>query len=288
MTSGGEDSRRRVGVDAGDRTRANSRRAFLTGAGALLTALSGCTFNVNVGGGDSAPAPRTAAAAATDVPTRAPTATPSPTETETPSPTESPTPTASPEPRVVVMTVEAQPVLLESTTPVPTATPDPLRYRLERPYLYVVAASDAAFDGPNTEEIYGEISVSATDGTNEVRTTTGDGLLWRADRNSAREIAEGAGRVLTDAVSPVEFVFPDAAAVDPDDAYIQVDASFREADKGANADDEFVMYDSADRWYLDGPTVEPGYSTATGESRFVIEYTGNGTVLNFSYNIVAL
>lgn len=282
MTPDERDSDRHTDAGSPDRTR-NGRRAFLVGAGAALTALSGCSFNAEIGGGGgSAPPPRT------PTPQPAETPAPTPTETQTPTPTETPNPTASPEPRVVVLTVEPEPVVIESVEPRATATPAPLRYLLERPYLYVERASDAVFDGPNTEEIYGEITVAASDGTNEVRTTTGNDLLWRADRSSAREIAEGAGRVLTDAVSPVEFVFPDAAAVDPDDAYIEVITTFREADKGANDDDEFDMYRSDDRWYLDGPTVERGFSTATGESRFVVEYVGNGTLLNFSYNIVAL
>ena len=258
------------------------RRAFLVGAGAALTALSGCSFSAEIGGsGDRASAP-------TRTPAPPPTATAAPTPTETSTPTDTPTPTGTDTPRLVVLTVEPEPVLLEPTVPTPTPTPDPVRYRFERPYLYVERASDAVFDGPNIEEIYGEISVTASDGTNEVTATSGDSLLWRADRSSALEIGDGSGQVLTNAVSPVEFVFPDAAALDRDEAYIQVTATFREADRGANDDDTFDMFRSDDRWYLSGPTVEQGYSTSTGESRFVIEYAGNGTLLNFSYNIVAV
>ena len=300
MTPDRTDAEARFETPPATRTRSLGRRAFLTGAGATLTALSGCSFNFQVGGTDSTPAPtpatrtpaptptatatRTATATATETPTTTPTAT----ETPTATPTATPSPTPNPEPRIEVLTVEPQPLLVESVTPTPTPTAEPLRYLFERPYLYVERASDAVFDGPNTEEIYGEISVAASDGTNEVRTTTGQNLVWRAGRSTAREIAGGTGQVLTDAVSPVEFVFPEPAALDPDDAYIEVTGTFREADKGANADDEFKMWRSDDRWYLDGPTVSRGFSTSTGESRFVIEYTGNGTLLNFSYNIVAL
>jgi hypothetical protein len=272
-------------TDSGDaghasRTRrGRSRRAFLTGSGVSLAALAGCTFDIDVGvGGSDSEAPT-----ATKAATRTPTATRTATETRTPTAT----PTPEPDPEFEVITVQPEPIEVELVTPTPE-----LRYRVERLYLYINAASDAVFDGPNTEEIYGEITITASDGTNEVETTRGQDLLWAAQRADHREIADGEGAVLDTRFSPVEFVFPDPGSID-NDAYIEVVADLYERDKGANEDDEFVQFQMSTgservepRWYLDMETVATGYRRPDGQSKFVMEYGGNGTELNLSYNVV--
>lgn len=272
------------GGDASGPRAPRRRRAFLAGAGASLAALAGCTFDVDVGIGGSTPEPRTAERTATR--TRTVTATPTEPPTPTTTATESSTATATPEsaPEFEVIAVQPEPIAVELVTPIPE-----LRYRVERLYLYINAASDAAFDGPNTEEIYGEITVAASDGTNEVETTRGQDLLWSAQPADHREIAEGEGVVFDTRFHPVEFVFPDPASIDDDDAYIDVSATLYERDKGANQDDEFVRFGDSlpgTKWFLDGETVASGYRRADGQSRFITEYGGNGTELNLSYNVV--
>jgi hypothetical protein len=253
------------------------RRAFLAGAGAALTALSGCTFNINVGGGDGSSSPTAAPPTATRTPTATATATPTATPTETPTPT----PTATATPELVVLTVQPEigPVVFH------TVTPEAERYRVERLYLYVEHAADAAFNGPGTEEIYGEITVSATDGETTVETTAGQSRVWDVDSNHPREIAEGEGRVLSLDFTPVEFVFPEPHRLDRSEAHIEVSASFREADKGLNDDDQFVMFESDNRWYLDDDPSPTGYVADNGESYFKLEFGVDGSALNLSYNV---
>lgn len=262
--------------DRGPSSRRRGRRHFLAGAGAALTALSGCTFNVNVGGtggpSQSTAAPRPATQ------TRTATATATPTQTSTA------TVTATPEPELVVLTVqpEVEPVVVQAVEP------EPERYRLENFYLYVESASDAAFDGPNTEELYGEIDVSATDGEAAVETTVGHSRIWDVEDDEAREIRENTGRTLSLDFSPVEFVFPNPQQIDRSAAYIDIEATFWEADKGLNADEEFFQWQSDDRWYLDDDPSPPNYSRDTGESWFRIEFNAEGSEassVNLSYDV---
>lgn len=263
---------------SGSRTQ-RGRRAFLAGVGASLTALAGCTFNVNVGGGGSTPEPRTA----TRTPTESPT--PTPTATQTQTATSTPTATATPEQNqeLEVITVRPEPIDVELVTPVPE-----LRYRVERFYLYIDEASDAVFDGPNTEEIYGEITISGTARGTSVSTTTGRSRVWSANESSAREIAQEDGVVLEPEFEPVEFVFPALSETERARAYIEITGTFSEADTGGNTDDTFSGFRDNTRWHLTDPTVESGFSDASGQSRFIIPFSSDGrTLMNLSYNVVA-
>lgn len=255
------------------------RRAFLAGTGAALTALSGCTFNVNIGGGGGAAQP-TAAPTSTRRPTDTPTRASTPTATETA--TETPTATATPEqPEMIVLTVQPElgPVVFH------TVTPQAERYRVERLYLYVEGAADAAFNGPDTEELYGEINVTATDGQSTVETTAGGSRVWDVDENNPREIAEGEGRLLSLDFTPIEFVFPNPGQLDRSEAYIEVSADLWEDDRGLNDDDEFVMFKSDNRWYLDDNPSPEGYVSDSGESYFKLEFGADGSAVNLSYNV---
>jgi hypothetical protein len=267
-------------ADESARTRltdVRTRRGFLAGASVAFASLSGCTFSVNLGGDESADqtaTPQTATQSSPPAETPAPTQPPPPTDSTTPSET----PPTTDQPELIVVTAQPKPV------PVTLVTPAAERYRIERLYLYVEAAADAAFDGPNTEEIYGEIDVSATDGETTVATTAGQGRVWDVDENNPREISAGGGRLLSLDFTPIEFVFPDPT-LDRSAAYIEVSASFYEADKGLNDDDEFVMFNSDDRWYLDDNPSPDGYVADNGESYFKLEFAAGGSLLNLSYNV---
>jgi hypothetical protein len=258
--------------------RRRGRRAFLAGAGASLTALSGCTFNVNVGGGGSS-SPTASPPTATRTPTATPTATPTPTPTETPTAT----PTATSEPEYVVLTAQPEPrfVVFESVTP----TPGPLRYRLENFYLYVVDADDALLNSPGTEELYGSITVRGNDGDADVATTAGLDEVWERDRADAIELGEGSGTALTTVFDPV-FEFP--ASVDRGAAYIEITPTFFEADKGANGDDTLENWGANTRWFLDQEPTQADYSRETGESWFRIDMDDGGTYVRLSFDIVQL
>lgn len=260
-------------------TRARAdRRTFLAGATATLTALAGCTFNVNVGGGGGGSQPSTPQ-------TPRPTATATPTSAPTPTATETPTatPTATPESELDVVVLTVQPEIGDVV--LYTIAPTAERYRVDRFYLYVESASDGVLDGPNSEELYGEITVSATDGENTVETVHGQGRVWDVDENNAREISEGNGRLLTLDFSPVEFVFPDTGSIDRSQAYIEVSADLWEADKGANSDDHFTMWKSQNRWYLDDNPSPDGYVADNGESFFKLEFSDGGSLVNLTYNV---
>lgn len=258
------------------RVRRRGRRAFLAGAGAALTALSGCTFNVNVGGGGSS-----SSTAPPPTATRTRTATPTATPTETPTPT--PTATATPEPEYVVLTAQPEPrfVVFESVTP----TPGPLRYRLENFYLYVVDADDALFNSPGTEELYGSVRVRGNDGEADVATTAGLDEVWERDRGDAIELGEGSGTALTTVFDPV-FEFP--ATVDRGAAYIEITPNFLEADKGANGDDQLENWGANTRWFLDQEPTPADYSRETAESWFRIDMDDGGTYVRLSFDIVQL
>ncbi|WP_254272216.1 hypothetical protein [Haloarcula marina] len=264
--------------DAAGTRNPRGRRAFLAGAGASLAALAGCTFNVNVGGGGSTSEPQTATR--TPTPTRTATRTPTPTATESPTPTATATP--EPDPELEVITVQPEPIAVELVTPAPE-----LRYRVERFYLYIDEASDAVFNGPNTEEIYGEITISATARGTSVSTTKDRKRVWSANEGSAKEIAEDDGLVLETEFAPVEFVFPNLSAAERANAYIEITGTFREADNGGNVDDVFSGFRDNTRWHLTEPTVESGFSDSSGQSRFVIPFSSDGnTLMNLSYNVV--
>ncbi|WP_318569215.1 hypothetical protein [Salinigranum marinum] len=264
----------------GPPARRRGRRAFLAGAGAALTALSGCTFNVNVGGGDSS-SPTAAPSTATRTPTTTPTPTATPTATPTETPTPTPTATATPEPEYVVLTAQPEPrfVVFETVTP----TPGPLRYRLENFYLYVVDADDALLNSPDTEELYGSITVRGNDGDADVATTAGLEEVWERDRADAIELAEGSGTALTTVFDPV-FEFP--ASVDRGAAYIEITPKFFEADKGANGDDTLENWGANTRWFLDQEPTRADYSRDTGESWFRIDMDDRGTYVRLSFDIV--
>jgi hypothetical protein len=263
-----------------DRSRpVRSRRAFL--ASASLAALTGCTFNVNVGGdggtGQSTTAPQTPRQTATTTPT----ATATPTDTPTATPTATPTPT--PEAEYVVVTAEPEPryVVADVVTP----TPGPLRYRLENFHLYVVSANDGVFDSPDTEELYGSIDVYGNDGSADVEPTAGLREIWDRSSNDYVEIGEGNGRSLTPVFDPV-VEFP--AGVDREAAYIAIEPSLYEADKGANSDDTLENWAPNTRWFLNQEPTQSGYSRDTGESWFRIDMDDGGTHVRLSFDIVQL
>ncbi|AUV82367.1 hypothetical protein C2R22_12530 [Salinigranum rubrum] len=265
------------------RRRRRGRRAFLAGAGASLAALSGCTFNVNVG--------TSGASRSTSTPpsTRRPTATPAPTETPTATatatrtPTATPTPTATSDPEYVILTAQPEPeyVVVDMVTP----TPGPLRYRLTNFYLYVVSASDGVFNSPDTEELYGSIDVHGNDGSADVEPTAGLREVWGRSSNDTVEIGEGNGLGLTSVFDPV-VEFP--ASVDREAAYIAIEPSFFEADKGANDDDTLENWTPNTRWFLDQAPTPGEYSRDTGESWFRIDMDDGGTHVRLSFDIVQL
>lgn len=260
-----------------------SRRAFL--ASGALVALTGCTLNVDLGRG----AGGQQTAASTPRPTATATETSTTTATEAPTSTATETPTATPTPEdtefeVLTVQPEVQPANLVTVTP----TPESERYRLERLYLYVESAADGAFDGPNTEELYGRIHARATaDGVNWVTTTVGQSRIWDVDENSPREIAEGNGRILDLDFTPVEFVFPDPDSFVRSEAYIEVRAQLIELDKGANQND-IVMDSTTDRWYLTENPSPENYVADSGESYFVHHGYDGKTHVTLSYNVTAV
>lgn len=277
---------------AGGRQVRTSRRAFLSAAAVgAVAGLAGCSVTIDAGGGgaDDDPTPSATERDPTATGTSAATTTTPPSTT---TPTEA-APTATPEYEVVTMeprTPEYEVVTVEPETPeyeVVTPDPEPARYRIHNVKLYLVNANDSALNGPNTEEIWGNVFVrgyDARDGSTVYPEGTDEAFVYGIDRDDAVGLGDGGMRRL-----PIDVVvgFPDPATVDRAGSHVAVGANLFERDGNRAADDELGWWDTGHRydWSLAQAPTDPDRADPNGESQFVVYFEDRGTELRLSFDV---
>jgi hypothetical protein len=269
MTSGQEPAK----TDRRPERKPTSRRSFLAfAAGAGVASLAGCAVRVDRNGitwGDAAttPASRTTTETAT-------TATETPTRTTTETTTE-------PEFEVVEMQTEDPEYVLVTTTP-------PVQYRVHNVRLFVPTANDSVFDGPNTEEVYGDVYVRGYDGRDGSRVladgyTARSGLVYSTGPGDAVELREHerAHRLPIDVVVS----FPDPGTIDRSSSYIEVGGDLFEKDTASDDVLGLLSTGSVRRWSLAAAPTDPTRTDRNREATFVVGFSDRGSVLRLSFDV---
>jgi hypothetical protein len=273
-----------------------SRRAFLSAAAVgAVAGLAGCSVTVDAGGGGRDDDGPTQSATGRDptATTTPPTATATPPPTTTTETATATTETGTPEYEVVTAqprTPEYEVVTMEPRTPeYEVVTPDPAsaRYRIHNVKLYLVNANDSALNGPNTEEIWGNVFVKgydARDGSEVFPEGAEGAFVYGIDRDDAVGLGDGGMRRL-----PIDVVvgFPDPATVDRGGSYVSLGANLFERDGRRSADDELGWWDTGHRydWSLAQDPTDPDRADPNGESQFVVYYDDRGTELHLSFDV---
>ncbi len=254
--------------------KAYRRRSYLAALSAAAAgALAGCSVSLDLGDEpDDGRIPSTSRPTSTSEPT--PRSTPTPEPTTTPSDLEPIM--VEPEPRTVIL----QPV-----------DDGPARYRVHNFRLYVVSANDGVFNGPNTEELFGDIFVRGYDSRDGSRVLAegfdyGSGLVFSLREAEARELAEG--EYATQLDLDVVVSFPERRSLEEDSSYIEVGVDLFERDPVSNDLFGLLSEGSYRRWSLSEDPTDPQRTDRNGEAQFQIEMTEDGSVVRLSFDVTPL
>ncbi|QSG13368.1 hypothetical protein HSBGL_2974 [Halapricum desulfuricans] len=221
-----------------------------------------------------------------------PTATPEPTSRPTATPEQTPRSTPTVEPTTTPSDLE--PVLVEPeprTVILQPVDDGPARYRVHNFRLYVVSANDGAFNGPNTEELFGDIFVRGYDGRDGSRVLAEgfdyrSGLVFTLNEAEARELAEG--EYATQLDLDVVVSFPEKRSLEGDSSYIEVGVDLFERDPISNDLFGLVSEGSYRRWSLSEDPTDSQRTDRNGEAQFQIEMTEDGSVVRLSFDVTPL
>lgn len=255
------------------------RRSFLAALGVVAAGgLAGCSVSLDIGDsgdGDRSPPATEGGPSQT-----------TPQSTATPEPRPTVTPEATP--------AELEPILLEPEPQTAILQPvdsGPARYRLHNFRLYVVTANDGTFNGPNTEELYGDIYVRGYDSRDGSRVLAEgfdyeSGLVDTVLEGDAIEIREGG--YATDLDLDVVIPFPEGGSVDEAGSYIEVGMDLFERDPVANDIFGLLSTGSYRRWSLSADPTDPTRTDRNHEAEFDIGFNEDGSYVRLSYDVSVL
>ncbi|MEF8825146.1 MAG: hypothetical protein V5A34_01055 [Halapricum sp.] len=157
--------------------------------------------------------------------------------------------------------------------------------------MYVVSADDGALNGPNTEELFGDIYVRGYDSRDGSRVLAEgfeyeSGLVFSLDEAEALELAEGGYATQLDL--DVVISFPGRRSVEEDSSYIEVGMDLFERDPISNDLFGLLSTGSYRRWSLSEAPTDPQRTDRNREAQFDIGIAEDASVVRLSFDVTPL